>query len=232
MEQRQQNTNNNNPKENIHTLRHLFAKLDKQEVTNFGNYCVNFNEMFPKEEESKDYFKNHVSLFNDNPVHNEPLMGASINFVLPKYFDNFEEKTLFYIFYFMPRDTLQLHAGYNLFRKGWLYNYKFQIWFKKNKEIDKWIYFNPLEWKKNEYNFGPIDTQHFLQEEEYRLYIDPKDKKKKVHRSGANNINNMIMNNMNNNTNGTDGANPNNGQVNNYINNNQKNDQKNNNNTG
>ena len=232
MEQRQQNTNNNNPKENIHTLRHLFAKLDKQEVTNFGNYCVNFNEMFPKEEESKDYFKNHVSLFNDNPVHNEPLMGASINFVLPKYFDNLEEKTLFYIFYFMPRDTLQLHAGYNLFRKGWLYNYKFQIWFKKNKEIDKWIYFNPLEWKKNEYNFGPIDTQHFLQEEEYRLYIDPKDKKKKGHRSGSNNINNMIMNNMNNNTNGTDGANPNNGQVNNYINNNQKNDQKNNNNTG
>ena len=54
MEQRQQNTNNNNPKENIHTLRHLFAKLDKQEVTNFGNYCVNFNEMFPKEEESKE----------------------------------------------------------------------------------------------------------------------------------------------------------------------------------
>ena len=133
MEQRSQNANANNPtqKENPHTLYNLFSKTNKNETQTFGNYCVNFNEKFPKEEETKDYFKNHVSLFNDDPVTKEKIMGASPNFVLPKNFDKLEEKTMFYIFYFMSRDTLQLFAGYNLYKKGWVYNYKNQIWFKK-----------------------------------------------------------------------------------------------------
>ena len=222
MEQRQQNTNNNNPKENIHTLRHLFAKLDKQEVTNFGNYCVNFNEMFPKEEESKDYFKNHVSLFNDDPAIKEKIMTSSTTFILPKYFENFDEKTMFYIFYFMPRDTMQLFAGANLYKKGWVFNHKNQIWFKKNKDSEKWIYFNPLEWKKNEYNFGPVDLQHFMHEEEAYAYLKifergHKNKKKQGHKSGNNNSNK----NNNNHSNSSQNAN--------VGNQNQKNEQKDNN---
>ena len=230
MEQRQQNANPNNPtqKENPHTLYNLFSKTNKNETQTFGNYCVNFNEMFPKEEETKDYFKNHVSLFNDDPVTNEKIMGASPNFILPKYFDKLEEKTLFYIFYFMSRDTLQLFAGYNLYKKGWLYNYKNQIWFKNNKESEKWIYFNPLEWKKNEFVFGPVDTNHFLPEEEVKSYLkqlekekSKENKKKQGHKSGNNNhVNNSQNAQMNNNINNSGNNNPNN---------NQKNEQKNNN---
>ena len=226
MEQRSQNANANNPtqKENPHTLYNLFSKTNKNEAQTFGNYCVNFNEMFPKEEETKDYFKNHVSLFNDDPVTKEKIMGASPNFVLPKNFDKLEEKTMFYIFYFMSRDTLQLFAGYNLYKKGWLYNYKNQIWFKKNNDGDKWIYFNPLEWKKNEFVFGPVDTNHFLPEEEVKSYLkqlekekSKENKKKQGHKSGSNNhVNNAQNAQMNNN-------------INNSGNNNQKNEQKNNN---
>ena len=230
MEQRSQNANANNPsqKENPHTLYNLFSKTNKNETQTFGNYCVNFNEMFPKEEETKDYFKNHVSLFNDDPVTKEKIMGASPNFVLPKNFDKLEEKTMFYIFYFMSRDTLQLFAGYNLYKKGWLYNYKNQIWFKNNKESEKWIYFNPLEWKKNEFVFGPVDTNHFLPEEEVKSYLkqlekekSKENKKKQGHKSGSNNhVNNAQNAQMNNNINNSGNNNPNN---------NQKNEQKNNN---
>ena len=227
MEQRSQNANANNPtqKENPHTLYNLFSKTNKNETQTFGNYCVNFNEMFPKEEETKDYFKNHVSLFNDDPVTKEKIMGASPNFVLPKNFDKLEEKTMFYIFYFMSRDTLQLFAGYNLYKKGWVYNYKNQIWFKKNNDGDKWIYFNPLEWKKNEFVFGPVDVNHFLPEEEVKSYLkqlekekSKENKKKQGHKGGSNNHANNAQ--MNNNVSSSG---------NNNQNSNQKNEQKNNN---
>lgn len=128
----------------------------------------------------------------------------------------------------MSRDTLQLFAGYNLYKKGWLYNYKNQIWFKNNKESEKWIYFNPLEWKKNEFVFGPVDTNHFLPEEEVKSYLkqlekekSKENKKKQGHKSGSNNhVNNAQNAQMNNNINNSGNNNPNN---------NQKNEQKNNN---
>ena len=132
MEQNPQNNINPPQKENSYTLSNLFAKLNKAEQQTFGNYVVNFNEICPSEEESKDYFKNHVSLFNNDPAIKEKIMSSSNTFILPKYFENFDEKTMFYIFYFMPRDTMQLFAAASLYKKGWVYNYKNQIWFKKN----------------------------------------------------------------------------------------------------
>ena len=218
MDQRQQNPNNTPQKENPYTLHNLFSKLNKPETPTFGNYCVNYIDMFPKEEECKDYFKNHVSLFNDDRVYDEKFLKSSGTFKLPKYFENLEEKTLFYIFYYMPRDVLQLYAAEGLYRKGWVYNIKFQIWFKNIKESEKYIFFNPLEWKNNEYIFGPINSQHFLPIDEVREYIEQqkghkKDKKmKQGHRGG--NINNNININQNNNNN---------------VNNSQKIEQKNNN---
>ena len=223
MEQNPQNNNNNTPqKENPYTLSNLFNKLNKAENPTFGTYVVNFNEIVPNEEESKDYFKNHVSLFNDDPAIKEKIMTSSTTFILPKYFENFDEKTLFYIFYYMPRDTMQLFAGANLYKKGWVFNHKNQIWFKKNKDSEKWIYFNPLEWKKNEYNFGPVDLQHFMHEEEAYAYLKifergHKNKKKQGHKSGNNNSNK----NNNNHSNSSQNAN--------VGNQNQKNEQKDNN---
>ena len=225
MEQNPQNNMNPPQKENSYTLSNLFAKLNKAEQQTFGNYVVNFNEICPSEEESKDYFKNHVSLFNDDPAIKEKIMSSSNTFILPKYFENFDEKTMFYIFYFMPRDTMQLFAAAHLYKKGWVYNYKNQIWFKKNNDGDKWIYFNPLEWKKNEFVFGPVDVNHFLPEEEVKSYLkqlekekSKENKKKQGHKSGSNNHSNNAQ--MNNNVSSSG---------NNNQNSNQKNEQKNNN---
>ena len=174
MEQKQINTSNYNQKEKNCTLQNLISKLNKAEPSTFGNYYVNFNEMFQKEEDYKDYFKKHVSLFNDDLVNKDTYTGTVNSFLQSKFFDNFHENTLFYIFYYLTRDTLQLFAGQHLYKKGWKYNYKYQIWFKQLKDKDgneKWEFFNPLEWKKNEYTFGQVDQQNFLSEDEAKSYI-------------------------------------------------------------
>jgi len=194
METQKQILNNNiNPKEKTGTLQNLISKLSKNEPTTFGNYYVDFNEMFKKEEDYKDYLKKHVSLFNDDLIDREKYKGPSSNYYLKKeFFENFQENTLFYIFYYLTRDTLQLFAGEQLYKRGWLYHPKYQIWFKKLKDKieygedgPKYEFFNPLEWKKNEYIYGQIDEDQFMKEEESKKLIKQyeseslkKDKKK------------------------------------------------------
>ena len=221
-------------KENPYTLYNLFSRSNMQETPNYGNYSFNYNEIFPNEEETKDYFKNHTSLFNDDPISKEKIMNASNTLIIPKYLDRYEEKTLFYIFYFMSRDVIQLLAAVYLYRKGWVYNYQNQIWFKKMRDGDKWVFFNPLEWKKNEYVYGPVESQYFLPEEEAKSYLsklhpESKTKKKQAHK--GTNMNNT--HNTNNNTNVSANANTNannNPQVDSSgNNNNQKTEQKTNN---
>ena len=68
MEQKQINNNEFIPKEKNFTLNNFLSKLNKTETTRFGNYFVNFKDIFKTEEEYKDYFKKHVSLFNDDPI--------------------------------------------------------------------------------------------------------------------------------------------------------------------
>ena len=220
MEQKPINTNNYNQKEKNCTLQNLISKINKTEPSTFGNYYVNFNEMFQKEEDYKDYFKKHVSLFNDDLVNKDTYTGTVNSFLQSKFFDNFHENTLFYIFYYLTRDTLQLFAGQHLYKKGWKYNYKYQIWFKQLKDKDgneKWEFFNPLEWKKNDYIFGPVDTQHFLTEDEAKQYLkqfesdnNKKDKRKqhKSNSSTSSSGNNNGANGNNNQQNVKQGGNP------------------------
>ena len=108
-----------NPKEKSYTLQNLIDKLNKTEPTTFGNYYVNFNEMFKKEEDYKDYMKKHVSLFNDDLVHKEKYATPIESFMIKKFLDKFHERTLFYFFYYLTRDTLQLLAADQLYKRGW-----------------------------------------------------------------------------------------------------------------
>ena len=197
MDIRQLNQNNIPQKENPHTLYNFFNKLNASEPQTFGNYCVNYIELFPTEEESKDYLKNHVSLFNDDPVSKEKIMNGSNVFNLPKSFENYEEKTLLYIFYFMTREHLQLFAAYSLYKKKWIYDYKHQIWFKKNKDNGKLYFFNPIEWKLNEYIFGAIEPHNFLNEDEVKSYLQQEKKKESKKKQGHKTANNNPNNNNN-----------------------------------
>ena len=206
MEQKQINNNDFIPKEKNFTLNNFLSKLNKTETTRFGNYSVNFKEMFKNKNEYKDYFKKHVSLFNDDPIFEGKKLINDSSFQSQKYLDNFDEKTLFYIFYYMTRDVLQLFAGLHLYKKGWIYNYKYQIWFRKIKDSEKWEFFNPLEWKKNEFIFGQVEQQYFLSEEDAKYYIkqyeteiNKKDNKKKQGQKGNNNNSGQANNAGNNN---------------------------------
>lgn len=71
------------------------------------------------------------------------------------HFSKFQLETLFYIFYNMPRDTLQAYAATELYNRDWRYHKDLKLWFTKasrqgNADTQKgqYIYFDINEWKK------------------------------------------------------------------------------------
>ena len=218
------NAPNFNPKEKSYTLQNLIAKLNKTEPATFGTYYVNFNEMFQKEEDYKDYMKKHVSLFNDDLVNKDKYETPIESFFYKRYIEKFHERTLFYFFYYLTRDTLQLLAAEQLYKRGWKYHCVFQIWFKSNKNEDgKEIleYFNPLEWTNNEYVYGKIDPSCYLDEEEVKKYSkqsdnenNKKDKKNKQGQKGSSGNNNDGKTGNSGNNSGGNNGNNGNGQMN------------------
>ena len=163
-------------KEKAYTLQNFFKNLqNKTEPITFGNYYVNFNEMFKNESDYKDYLKTRVSLFNDDLVEKKKFLSKIDSFLKPIYFTKFSDETLFYIFYYMTRDILQLYAAEQLYKNGWKYHINSQIWFKHNKDEAKgenlYQYFNPLDWKTIPYSFGNVTVDEFLPEEEVQQYV-------------------------------------------------------------
>ena len=157
-----------------YTLQNLMNKLNRTEPITYGNYFVNFNEIFQKEEDYKDYMKKKVSLLNNDDVDKPEFKGANNSIIKKAYFAKFSDETLFYIFYYMTRDTLQLFAAEQLYKNGWKYHVEHQIWFKETNEStnENLIYFNPLEWKTNQYTFGTVDKKGFLPVEEVKKYVE------------------------------------------------------------
>jgi len=119
--------------------------------------------------------KKCVSITN-NDFTDKKQFGHNIpNFVLKQtYFEKFSNETLLYIFYHLPRDTLQLYAAEELYKRKWRYNTDYAIWFTNEGENDKsekiknenLFYFNPNEWKIMKYVFGPLNIKSFLSESE------------------------------------------------------------------
>lgn len=110
--------------------------------------------------------KKRVSLFNDDFVDKKEYKGNNGSYLKPTYFNKFSDETLFYIFYYMTRDTLQLFAAEQLYKNNWKYHVDYQIWFKQNvdegKTNETLSYFNPLEWKTSQYVYGYINPEAFL----------------------------------------------------------------------
>lgn len=126
--------------------------------------------------------KKNVSLFNDDAIEKKQIKNISSNFYLkPHYFSKFSNETLFYIFYYMPRDTLQLLASEELYKRKWRYNSDYALWMtveggaEGEKSGDKagsetYLYFNPNEWKVVKYAYGPLNPKAFLSETEIFKY--------------------------------------------------------------
>jgi CCR4-NOT transcription complex subunit 2 len=71
------------------------------------------------------------------------------------HFSKFQLETLFYIFYNMPRDTLQAYAATELYNRDWRYHKDLKLWFTKanrqgaaETQKGQYIYFDINEWKK------------------------------------------------------------------------------------
>jgi len=102
-----------------------------------------------------------ASPWADSPVQREP------EFTLPQcyymqppalktgHFSKFQLETLFYIFYNMPRDTLQAYAATELYNRDWRYHKDLTLWFTRatRQGVDdgqkgQYIYFDITEWRK------------------------------------------------------------------------------------
>merc|ERR1712087_845771 len=71
------------------------------------------------------------------------------------HFSKFQLETLFYIFYNMPRDTLQAYAATELYNRDWRYHKDLTLWFTRasrhggeDSSKGQYIYFDISEWKK------------------------------------------------------------------------------------
>ncbi|KAJ1971178.1 transcriptional regulator, partial [Dimargaris verticillata] len=76
--------------------------------------------------------------------------------------DRFTEETLFYVFYTMPRDELQVKAAQVLFQRGWRYHKELKLWLTKDPTMGDraavvktpqgeqgiYIFFDPSTWQK------------------------------------------------------------------------------------
>jgi len=80
---------------------------------------------------------------------------------LNKHFSKFQDETLFYMFYSMPKDILQAMAAKELMRRKWLYHMSLKQWFTRvsNTEVIKihqgseqgtYIFFEIQPWKKSQ----------------------------------------------------------------------------------
>ena len=155
-----------------YTLNNIHYKLNKTEPNVFGNFYVDFSEFFNEPLEYEKYMKKSVSLSNDDLV--EKKMSKNnfqSNSLKPTYFEKFHLETLFYIFYYMPRDALQNYAADELNNRKWRYNFDLAIWFNNDNQIEdkiseNIIYFNPNEWKISKYGFSPINKSSFMTEQE------------------------------------------------------------------
>ncbi|KAG8341511.1 putative NOT2 NOT3 NOT5 family [Trypanosoma vivax] len=75
-----------------------------------------------------------------------------------KLLQKYKNDTLFYIFYSMPRDLLQLAAARVLLERGWWYHKVRQQWMRK-KNQNNFEFFNQNTWKMEaEENFQPNST--------------------------------------------------------------------------
>lgn len=128
--------------------------------------------------------KKYVSLANDEPTEKKSLKFDTEFTLKPEFFSKFDPETLFYIFYYMPRDPLQLYAAEELCRRKWKYNTDYAIWitydiadlnkenFEKKEKINSehFHYFNPSEWKIMPYVYGPLNSKAFITENEMSWY--------------------------------------------------------------
>ena len=180
------NTNKKDPNDKTYTLSSVIHKLNKTEPNIFGNFYVDFSEMFNETNDYQNYMKKSVSLTNNDPI--EKKISKNIfesNSLKPTYFEKFHIETLFYIFYYMPRDALQNYAADELNKRKWKYHVDLALWFSLENQVEEksenFYYFNPNEWKICKYGYGPLNKNSFMAENDIVKLVKVQNNKSQNH---------------------------------------------------
>ncbi len=114
--------------------------------------------------------KKNISLFNTQQIDKKNYKAINSNsFLKPAFFGKFTNETLFYIFYNMARDTLQICAAEELYKRKWRYHIEHNVWFILEGD-ETYSYFNYNEWKQLKYTYGQINSKAFLSESDVAKY--------------------------------------------------------------
>lgn len=77
-----------------------------------------------------------------------------------RHFTKFQVETLFYVFYNMPRDVLQVLAAVELYNRKWMYHKDLKLWFHQNEvtavgqgyERGAYVYFDIKSWEQRPFH--------------------------------------------------------------------------------
>eukprot|EP00007_Cunea_sp_BSH-02190019_P004178 CAMPEP_0174229996 /NCGR_PEP_ID=MMETSP0417-20130205/835_1 /TAXON_ID=242541 /ORGANISM="Mayorella sp, Strain BSH-02190019" /LENGTH=470 /DNA_ID=CAMNT_0015307613 /DNA_START=57 /DNA_END=1466 /DNA_ORIENTATION=- len=119
---------------------------------------------------STSLYSTFASPFADKPTRRSPEYHLPLCYYIPMQpatakMTEFSDETLFYMFYNLPRDRLQIAAARELFRRDWRYHKEMQRWFSRVPDTEPllktqtyergtYVYFDPLTWEQvRKYNF-------------------------------------------------------------------------------
>lgn len=98
------------------------------------------------------------------------------------HFTKFQVETLFYVFYNMPRDVLQVLAALELYNRKWMYHKDLKLWFHQNEmteigqgyERGAYVYFDIKSWEQRPFHDANKQfIQGLMTEEELRAVHIP-----------------------------------------------------------
>ena len=101
-----------------------------------------------------------------------------------QHFQKFSDETLFYMFYYMPKDSLQIYAADELYKRKWFYNYENCLWFKKSEnpnlnnpeylnedsKVNSYVYFHSYEWKVMDYKYEELNSTSVISDNDIKKY--------------------------------------------------------------
>ena len=134
---------------------------------------------------AESLYSTFASPWADGPSRREPEFSLPMCYYMQPptlksgHIQKFQLETLFYIFYMLPKDTLQAVAASELYSRDWKFHRDLKMWFHKQPSAplqnvatrpNTYIYFDVNVWERRTYYDANKNLeQGFLSEEEVRL---------------------------------------------------------------
>lgn len=125
-------------------------------------YGIELTSLFPTISSPEPVHSTFAGPWATSPIKREPDFQIPPAYIVnppPKLSDKmdlFSDDTLFYIFYAMPKDQMQLQAARSLARRDWLYHKDLKVWLKRveitsqgpNSETGTFICMDVSRWEE------------------------------------------------------------------------------------